>query len=193
MDIIKDYKVKEDHKVKLAMLFAIRFEKDGEAIARLISALIDAGIPVSKTSIIREVLDYGGQGKRDDDLFGGNKSLFSRATGAVKGLKGVDNVYTQHQPLIANLLEQMFKGKLKEGDYPFHAQVPQVDAKQVKEIIIFIAGGVTYEESMAIANLQQQYNSSSTSNLKIFLGGNGILNSKQFLQAMQLRHRLSQR
>jgi vacuolar protein sorting-associated protein 45 len=188
LEIINDHKVKEDHKVKLAMLYAIRFEKDGEAVARLISALIDAGIPIGKTSIIREVLDYGGQGKRDAELFGANKSLFSRASSAAKGLKGVDNVYTQHQPLVNSLLEQMLKGKLKEQDYPFHNQVPHVDGQQVREVIIFIAGGVTYEESRCIAQLN-----SSMQNSKIYLGGNGILNSAQFLQAMQSRHRMSHR
>lgn len=187
LEIINDHKVKEDHKVKLAMLYAIRFEKDGEAVARLISALIDAGVPVKKTSIIREVLDYGGQGKRDGELFGANKSLFSRASSAVKGLKGVDNVYTQHQPLVASLLEQMMKGKLREQDYPFHNQVPHVDGQHAREVILFITGGVTYEESRCIA----QYNS-SVQNSKIYLGGNGVLNSAQFLQAMQLRHRMSQ-
>ena len=186
VDVIKDHKVKDDHKVKLAMLFAIRFEKEGETISRLISELIDSGVPIKKANLVRQVLDYGGQGKRDDDLFGGNKSFFSRASTAVKGLKGVDNVYTQHQPLISNITEQMFKGKLKEQDYPFHSQVPHVDAKHVNELIIFIAGGVTYEESRFIANLQQQ-----SASLKVFLGGNGVLNYKTFMQAMATRHRLS--
>jgi len=187
VDIIRDHKVKEDHKVKLAMIFAVRFEKDGETVSRLISELIDVGVPVRKTNLVREILDYGGQGKRDDDLFGGNKSFLSRASTAMKGLKGVDNVYTQHEPLIASIADQLLKGKLKEHDYPCHAQVPQVDAKQVKELIIFIAGGVTYEESKFIASMQQQY-----TNLKIFLGGNGVLNSNQFLSSMSARHRMSQ-
>ena len=187
-DLIRDHKLGEDHKIKLAMLFALRFERDAEMTSRLISELIDVGVPVSKTNLVREVLDYGGQGKRDEDLFGGGKSLLSRATGSLKGLKGVDNVYTQHQPLIASLTEQMFKGRLKETDYPYHAQVPKVDAKQAKELIIFVAGGVTYEESKFVASMQQQY-----PNLRVFLGGNGVLNSGQFLEGLGARHRMSQR
>lgn len=187
-DLIRDHKLGEDHKIKLAMLFALRFERDAEMTSRLISELIDVGVPVSKTNLVREVLDYGGQGKRDEDLFGGGKSLLSRATGSLKGLKGVDNVYTQHQPLIASLTEQMFKGRLKETDYPYHAQVPKVDAKQARELIIFVAGGVTYEESKFVASMQQQY-----PNLRVFLGGNGVLNSGQFLEGLGARHRMSQR
>merc|ERR1719398_670108 len=89
LDIIKDPRVSEDHKVKLAMVFAVRFERDGETVSRLISELIDSGVPLSKTNLVRQVLDFGGKG------------FFNRASSAVKGLKGVDNVYTQHQPLIS--------------------------------------------------------------------------------------------
>ena len=183
----KDPRVSEDHKVKLAMVFAVRFERDGETVSRLISELIDSGVPLSKTNLVRQVLDFGGEGKRDGDLFGG-KSFFNRASSAVKGLKGVDNVYTQHQPLISTIIDHVMKGKIKDQDYPCHNQVPNVDTKQVREVIIFVAGGVTYEESRFVASMQQQH-----PNCKIFLGGNGVLNSKQFLHAMQVRHRLSQR
>lgn len=32
--------------------------------------------------------------------------------------KGVDNIYTQHSPLVKDLVEQLIKGKLKETSYP---------------------------------------------------------------------------
>ena len=63
-----------------------------------------------------------------------------------------------------------------------------MDAKQAKELIIFVAGGVTYEESKFVASMQQQY-----PNLRVFLGGNGVLNSGQFLEGLGARHRMSQR
>lgn len=34
-------------------------------------------------------------------------------------LQGVENVYTQHKPLLYSLLDQLIKGKLKEGAYPY--------------------------------------------------------------------------
>ncbi len=33
-------------------------------------------------------------------------------------IQGVDNVYTQHVPLIKDLLEQLLRGKLKDTLYP---------------------------------------------------------------------------
>ncbi len=37
----------------------------------------------------------------------------------LKGFKEIDNIYTQHTPLVKELVEQMIKGKLKETTYPF--------------------------------------------------------------------------
>ena len=34
-------------------------------------------------------------------------------------LKGVENVYTQHQPLLYNTIESIVKGRLRDIDYPF--------------------------------------------------------------------------
>ena len=34
-------------------------------------------------------------------------------------LQGVENVYTQHKPLLQDLLDQLIKGKLKEAAYPY--------------------------------------------------------------------------
>ena len=32
--------------------------------------------------------------------------------------QGVENVYTQHTPLLVHTLEALMRGRLKEGDYP---------------------------------------------------------------------------
>lgn len=49
---------------------------------------------------------------RSSDLFGtrGAAGLLKKVTG---GLKGVENIYTQHTPLLAATLDQLAKGKLK--------------------------------------------------------------------------------
>ena len=75
-----------------------------------------------------------------------------------ESLQGVENVYTQHAPLILNTLEQLVKGKLKESDYgssglPFSGPMSQ---KGQRLVIVFIIGGSTYEEAKAIADLNIQ-------------------------------------
>ena len=56
--------------------------------------------------------------RRVGDLFS-DRSLSSRFANLAKHhLKGVENVYTQHTPLVVNTLEQLVKGKLPNMDYP---------------------------------------------------------------------------
>lgn len=35
------------------------------------------------------------------------------------GHQGVENVYTQHQPLLHDTLDQLIKGRLKDSNYPY--------------------------------------------------------------------------
>ena len=44
--------------------------------------------------------------------------LDCKAPPATVGLQGVENVYTQHTPLLLHTLEALVRGRLKEGDYP---------------------------------------------------------------------------
>ena len=39
-------------------------------------------------------------------------------------MQGVQNVYTQHTPLLMQTLEALAKGKLPEADYPHIANAP---------------------------------------------------------------------
>ena len=132
-------------RVRLAMLFALRYEKEGD---RYLQNIIDKlrqthtaedGRLREQMELIRAVLQYGGTVQRTGDLFG-NKSLFSRASTMAKGLKGVDNVYTQHQPMLVNTLSDISKGKLKESDYPYLGTALS-SKDRVHDVIVFIVGG----------------------------------------------------
>lgn len=68
--------------------------------------------------LIPNMIRYAGADQRQDDLFS-NQTLLSRGKSAFKGLKGVENVYTQHTPHLAETLEALVKGKVKETSYPF--------------------------------------------------------------------------
>jgi hypothetical protein len=77
-------------------------------------------------------------------------------TSQVSSLKGVENVYTQHQPLLMQTLENLAKGKLKEGDYPTVGSSMQTRDRP-NEVVVFSIGGTTYEESRSVA----QYNAAA--------------------------------
>lgn len=80
----------------------------------------------------------------------------------MSSLKGVENVYTQHQPLLMQTLENLAKGKLKEGDYPTVGSSMQTRDRP-NEVVVFSIGGTTYEESRSVA----QYNAAMA---KVFVG-----------------------
>ncbi len=56
--------------------------------------------------------------RRAGELYGGGNILL-KARNLVKGLQGVDNVYTQHTPLLAATLAAMRDGSLSTAAYPF--------------------------------------------------------------------------
>jgi len=92
----------------------------------------------------------------------------------LKGLKGVDNIYTQHSPLVKDLVEQLIKGKLKEASYPFLGLNNYRERPQ--EVIIFVVGGITYEETAAIQSINKAY----AGNLRILIGGTCVHNFRSF-------------
>ncbi len=56
--------------------------------------------------------------RRMGDLFS-DKTVSSRLKGmAMKTVKGVENVYTQHTPLLATTLENVARGRLPHMDFP---------------------------------------------------------------------------
>ena len=93
-----------------------------------------------------------------------------------KGLKGVENVYTQHSPLLKKVLDDCIKNRLKPNLFPALGQT----SGKVNTIVAFIIGGITYEEAFAVHTLN------STLGVQIILGGTSILNSHSFLE--QIKH-----
>ncbi|XP_073282727.1 vacuolar protein sorting-associated protein 45 homolog [Primulina huaijiensis] len=90
-----------------------------------------------------------------------------------RGLKGVENVYTQHQPLLFQTMENIVKGRLRDIDYPYVGNHFQQARPQ--EVVIFIVGGTTYEEARSVALLN-----STNSGIRFILGGTAVLNSKRY-------------
>ena len=84
-------------------------------------------------------------------------------SGLAKSIKGNSNIYTQHQPLLQDVLAQIKKNKLSEADYPFEGAsgsgTPNV-------VVVFYVGGTTYEE----AHVVSEWNAEGT--MQVVLGGN---------------------
>lgn len=103
------------------------------------------------------------------------------------GTQGVENVYTQHTPLLMQTLESVVKGRLKESEYPGvdKAAIAAQPAKPQlpKLVIIFVVGGTTYEEARAVTelNAQSERHEGWASGVRFVLGGTSVQNSTIFM------------
>ncbi|KAJ8304082.1 hypothetical protein KUTeg_017665 [Tegillarca granosa] len=172
--LLSSDKIQQIDMLRLVMLYALRYEShSNNDVSGLIDALRKRGLSDKYRAMVHGVLEYGGRKARGSDLFG-NQDPVAITKRLLKGLKGVENVYTQHKPLLHSILDQLIKGKLKEGAYPYLGTTQLKDRPQ--DIIVFIIGGTTYEEALAVHNLNR-----TNAGVRIVLGGTTILNFKSFL------------
>ncbi|RVE47892.1 hypothetical protein evm_007406 [Chilo suppressalis] len=185
--LISNESVTDHDACKLVSLYALRYEKHASnALPSLVDALKARNCPEHLVKAVVNILEYGGAHARQSDLFGLQdaakitKRLF-------KGLNGVENVYTQHTPLLKDTLEDLIKGKLRENLYPTLGGDDGY-GRRPQDIIVFIVGGATYEEAYCVHQINQAY-----PGVKVVLGGTTIHNSTSFLEevksAMQGVHR----
>ncbi|KAL1916515.1 uncharacterized protein VTP21DRAFT_5706 [Calcarisporiella thermophila] len=182
--LIENPKVSDDSKVRLVILYALRYEKSpNNSVSTLLDMLAQNGIAEHKINLIPAMIQFCGADCRQDDLFS-NESFFARGKNVFKGLKGVENVYTQHTPHLGETLELLLKGRLKETSYPF---VEGGSKDRPQDVILFVVGGATYEEARYIAQLN-----SGTPGVRILFGGTSVHNSKSFMHMIEhLSHRFS--
>lgn len=152
----------------------------------LLDLLSVAGnLPRQRISLINKLLTYHTSLQSTTSAAGGIPdlfqpgSLFSGARDRFKGLKGVENVYTQHSPRLESTLQDLIKGRLREQLYPF-VEGGGTTRDKPQDIIIFMVGGTTYEEAKMVA----QVNASSPG-VRVVLGGTTVHNSSSFLEEVQ--------
>ncbi|XP_064608238.1 vacuolar protein sorting-associated protein 45-like [Liolophura sinensis] len=162
--------------LRLVMLYALRYERhSNNDVSGLVDALGRRGVTDRQRKLVGALLDYGGMKARGSDLFGSNQDPVAMTKRFLKGLKGVENVYTQHKPLLHTVLDQLIKGKLRESSYPYLGTGQLRDRPQ--DIVVFIIGGTTYEEALTVHNFNR-----STPGVRIVLGGTYVHNFKSFLE-----------
>ncbi|KAJ9675182.1 hypothetical protein PVL29_024218 [Vitis rotundifolia] len=182
-NLLNDERVSDVDRLRLVMLYALRYEKESPVqLMQLFNKLASQSAKY-KPGLVQFLLKQAGVDKRIGDLFG-NRDLLNIARNMARGLKGVENVYTQHQPLLFQTMESINKGRLRDVDYPFIGNHFQQGRPQ--DVVIFIVGGTTYEESRSVA-LQN----ASNSGIRFILGGSVVLNSKRFLKDLEEAQRIA--
>jgi vacuolar protein sorting-associated protein 45 len=163
------------------MLYALRFEgSSSNSLPALLEILRQRKMSNRQIESVNTLLRYAGARKRQNDLFG-NKSAVEMTKRFIKGLKSVENVYTQHEPYIMQILEQLHKGKLSE--IIFGASELNSLNTHYDNVIVFIIGGATFEESTFIHG----YNEKRLTNPglpRVVLASTAIHNTKTFIEQL---------
>jgi len=183
--IIQNPKIPTENKIRLVAIYALRYSKSPSNSTPVLVDLLatTSNVPKHRLNIINRLLDYHNSLQNVPAAAGGIPDLFQSGSffsGArdrfSRGLKGVENVYTQHSPRLEMVLQDLIKGRLKDSLFPFVEGGGQTRDKP-QDIIVFMVGGTTYEEARVVTQIN-----ASTPGIRVVLGGTSIHNSSTFLE-----------
>jgi vacuolar protein sorting-associated protein 45 len=104
------------YKLKLAMIFCLRYEDDKDKIKAIQELLKFNGVGNDQINMIRKLLNWAGNEQRIGDLFS-NKTMLAKTEKIFKkAFKQVDNIFLQHKPKLTEVLNDIIKCKLSEND-----------------------------------------------------------------------------
>ncbi|KAK2465256.1 hypothetical protein APHAL10511_002610 [Amanita phalloides] len=189
-EIVTNNALSPRYKLRIVMLYALRYQKtQANNIGLLVNLLLTNGVAADEARLVYVILNIAGSEQRQDDLFS-TESLLAKGRSALKGLTGVENVYTQHNPHLSQTLELLVKGKLRETSYPFLESLgPNAGLQKPQDIIVFMIGGTTYEEARVVAQFNQEQGglgvASLNSGVRVLLGGTCVHNSSSYLAMLK--------
>jgi vacuolar protein sorting-associated protein 45 len=112
MEKLSSDSVKIPDKLRLGLLYALRYEVSGN-IHMVQSAMGKGGVPPDMVDLVKIMLRYGGVKSRGPGLYGDDHNLMSKMTkNFMTSVQGVQNVYSQHVPLVMETIQSIMKGKL---------------------------------------------------------------------------------
>lgn len=203
--LLKDPELDKYYKLKIAAIYMIRHDeinenKNIEKITEVIEILKDY-IPIEDINYLHKfraffserihstAIDSGNQRHEKDDLFTELAKKFNTRMDLHRNYANTsENVYMQHIPKVSRLLTDLSKGNLSEAQYKFLKGSKHINARKneftppPQDIIIFIVGGVTFEESRFIYQFNQAM---KNDRMRVILGGTSILSTKDFLYSLK--------
>lgn len=171
--LVTEERISVEDALRLILIYSMRYER--HANCGTVGLLNSLKARTGRTHLVPKMLEYISQNARTE-LFNTAKitDAVKLTRNLIKGLKGVENVYTQHVCVLKELLEEILKGRSVDQLYPFISQSEIPYRRPPTEIIVFIVGGATYEEALAVHQL-------NTMGYRVILGGTTIHNSESFL------------
>ena len=206
--VLENPQVLTVNKVKLILLYSVRFPDSHQDLGGFVQRLQDSQMTpeaptMSQMTLIKRFatmfphasarLNTASQETGGITNLFTNKKLTFNSFFAPKAQHN-DNIYMQYVPQLHRLLAELILPQPAQQTTPqihdystlvpdnlqakYGTQAAQL-AGEVQNIIIYIRGGVTYEEARLVHEL-----SASNSGLNIVIGGDRLLNSDQWLDQM---------
>lgn len=176
--------IPEDEKLRLLSLYAIKYENHASCKTK---DLLETLNNPKFSSFIPLLLKYCGSQAR---MAGEEGQIFNKlgnnggSTNQVAALfnnfsrnSNSDNAYMQHQPRLVNVLQRLLKTKTGLSDNLFPSvNTNNTTAKVPRDVVVFVIGGVCYEEVRFVYELNQ-----NNEDFNIMIGGTNTLNSNTFI------------
>jgi vacuolar protein sorting-associated protein 45 len=165
-ELLNDVNIIWEDKLRVVCLYALRYSQhERTQLLPFLGSLREQALDDTErlqAQLVDKLLEECGERARKSDLF--SDSAFKGFIKFMKSeLKGIDNIYTQHKPLLHLVITKLLSGDLSLRDYPF------VDASQAKtrykQIIVFYIGGITYEEYTSVETILHMKENVPSNNL----------------------------
>ena len=180
---LADPNVQAADKLRLVMLYSLRYQKEGEREIRFLErSLLDCGLDKEQVAVVGLLRQHAGVAVRGSDIFN-KRTVMGAAKGLVRRqmqeIKGVSNVLTRYEPLLASRLAALKMGgvgALRDSEFKV---LGGARAGRPQLIIVFMLGGATYAEARCVADFNRD---NASSGLRAILGSNVMHSTSSYIQ-----------
>ncbi|ODV77338.1 Sec1-like protein [Suhomyces tanzawaensis NRRL Y-17324] len=206
LELFDQPNIPTDEKLKLVILYSVRFPNANE-ITTFIAKLNDPSksnpvLTVTQNALIKKFKSIVGpnirSGTSNAAKNGNIGNIFNKKININNLFNNIghnnpktDNIYMQYVPRLNDTLEYLLAPtSLQENVHSINLStlVPDVVSKQyglkaqnepVQDIIVYIKGGVTYEEARLVHELSE-----ANPKINLIIGGDNLINSAEWLDSL---------
>lgn len=200
LGLLRDPKLRNEYKLKLACIYSLKHGENSNRMNELLQTLTQQ-LPAEDVNLFHKFrsIFHGSQTRGDsqdrsrdkDDLLTELARKFNSRMGSANHAE-TENVYMQHVPEISTLLTDISKNKVSPNKLKTMSGSRTVESSSTlsspassgappQDIVIFVVGGVTYEE----ARFVHQFNETMKNKTRVILGGTSVLSTSDFIQSIR--------
>lgn len=199
LNLLQDPKLENKYKLKLACIYLLKHGENELKITEMLQ-LLTHQLPAEDINFLHKFrrtfsANIHAQDKQSpqlerEDLLSELAKKFNSKMGS-RSHPETDNVYMQHVPEISTLLNDLSKnkvstdrlkpvGKAQTGS-SHSASSPTTFSPPPQDIILFVVGGVTFEE----ARFVHQFNATMRNKMRVILGGTSVISTSDYINSIR--------